>query len=109
MRVCRPDPGFHRDRRADGVPIALAAAQAESDRRSKILHHVLQKPQLRTVAIFQEHFQPAVMIEVGEGERPAILDKIQAHGARDVRECSIPIVRIEDIPLVSAPGAIGRG
>ena len=27
--------GFHRDRRADGVPITLAAAQTESDRRSQ--------------------------------------------------------------------------
>ena len=45
--------GLHRDRRADGVAIALVPAQTESDGRSQVLHHVLQKPQLRAVAILQ--------------------------------------------------------
>ena len=73
----------------------------------KVLHHVLQNPQLRTVAIFQKHFQAAVMIEIGECECPAIFDKIETDRARHVGESSVTIVRVENISFVAAPGAVG--
>ena len=46
------------------------------------------------------------MIEIGERERPAILDKVQAHCARDVGKGAIPVVRVKNVALVPAPCAI---
>ncbi len=98
--------GFHRNRGADGVAIAVSATETKSDRRRKVLHHILQEAQLRTIAIFQENFQPAIMIEIGEGEGPAILEEVQTHGARNVRKRAIAVVCVEDIALEPAPGAV---
>ena len=66
-----------------------------------------KQAQLRGVAIFQKHFLPAILIEIGEGKRSAILEEIQPYCAGNVGKCSIPIVRIENIPLEAAPGAVG--
>ena len=64
--------GLHGDSRTDGVTIALQAAQTEGDRRRRSLHHVLQQAQLRSIAVFQHHFLPSVMIEIGQGNaRPS--------------------------------------
>ena len=63
--------------------------------------------QLRGVAVFQKHFLPAVVIEIGEGKRPAVFDEIQPYRAGNVGECSVAIVRIENISLEAAPGAVG--
>src|SRR5258708_688886 len=98
--------GLHRDRGTDRISIAFAAAQTESDRWRKFLRHILQEPQLGTIAVLQKHFQPAIVVEVSERECPAILDKIHAYRARDVGKRSIPVVRIEDIAFVSAPRPI---
>ncbi len=98
---------FHGNRRTDGVTIALRAAQAERNRRRQILHHVLQKAQLWGVAVFQKHFLPAILIEVGESKRSAILEKVQPHRAGNVGKCSIPIIRVKNIALEAAPGAVG--
>ena len=80
--------------------------QTKRNRRRQILHHILQHPQLRSVAILQEHFEPAIVIEIGERERSAVFDEVHAHRGRDVGKCSIPIVGIENISLVTAPGAV---
>ncbi len=72
---------FDSNGRANGVPIAFDAAQAERDGRRQIWKNVLQEPQLRTVAILQEHFLAAIVIEVGQSERSSVLDKVQIHGA----------------------------
>ena len=68
---------------------------------------VLQQAQLRSIAVLQKHFLPAVMIEIGQGERPAIFQEIEIHGAGNIGKCSIPIVRVEDIALIPAPGVVG--
>ena len=80
---------FHRDRRPDGVTIAFRAAEAERNRRRQSLHHVLQNAQLRTVAVFQENFQTAIMIEIRQGKRSAVLEEIQSHHAGNIGERSI--------------------
>ena len=68
---------------------------------------VFQQAQLRSIAVFEKHFLPAVMIEVGQSERAAVLQEIETDGARDIGKCSIAIVRVEDISLVAAPGGVG--
>src|SRR5580693_10691633 len=97
---------FHRNRRPDRVRITFHATKTKSNRRRKSLHHVLQNSQLRTVAIFQENFQTAVVIEICQRERPSILEKVQTQDARYIRKCSISIVRVENVPLEPAPGTI---
>ena len=78
MRVCGRRPVST----VIAAPIAsrllLSAAQAESDGRRQVPHHILQKPQLRTIAILQKHFLPAVVIEVGEREGAAVFEKVEA-------------------------------
>ncbi len=96
--------GLYRDRSPERV-IVLYTAETGSDRRREILHHILQNTQLRTIAVLQEHFLPPVMIEIREGECPSILEKIQPWGAGNIGKRSIPVVRVEDIPLEPAPGA----
>ena len=75
---------FNGDGRADCVRIAFDAAQAEDDGGREIGNNVLQHSQLRAVAVFQEHFLAAIVIEVGQSEGSSILDKIQIHGAGNV-------------------------
>jgi hypothetical protein len=72
----------------------------------KLFHHVLQKPQLRPVAVLQKYFLTAIVIEIGEGKRAPVFQKIQPDDARNVGERSVAIVRVENISLVAAPGAI---
>ena len=107
MRVCRPD----------AVSIVMTAPMASrlllTPRRRKAIDggssriDVLQEPQLRAVAVFEKHFLAAVMIEVGQREGAAILQKIQLHCAGDIGKCSVAIVRVKDIAFVAAPGAVG--
>ena len=73
----------------------------------KILHHVLQNAQLRRIAILEEDFLASIVIEISQCKRPAIFDEIETHRAGDIGECSIAIVGVENIALVTAPGAIG--
>ena len=47
------------------------------------------------------------MIEIGQSERSAILEKIHADSAGNVGKRSVPIVRIEHIPLKTAPAYVG--
>ena len=68
---------------------------------------VLQHAQLRSVAVLEKHFLPAVVIEIGQGERAAVFQKIEIHGAGNIGKCSVAIVRVEDVALVAAPGVVG--
>ncbi len=97
---------FHPHRCADGVTIALRAAKAKGNRWRKILHYIFQQTQLRTIAVFQEHFLTAILIEIGQGKCSAVLKKVHSYCARNIRKCSIPVVGIENIPLEPAPGAV---
>src|SRR5580692_9599694 len=97
---------FHCNRRPDGVRITFNPTKTESNRRREVLHHVLQNSQLRPIAVFQENFQTAVVIEICQCERPSILEKVQAQNARYIRKRSVPIVCIEYVPLEPAPGAV---
>ena len=92
---------------SDGVAIALGAAQSKCNRRWQIARGVLQQPELRSIAILQDYFEAAIMIEIGEREGAAILDEIKPHHGGGVRKRSIAIVHIKDIALVTAPGAVG--
>src|SRR5579864_483184 len=47
------------------------------------------------------------MIEIGESKRPSVFDEVQASDRRNVRKCCVPIVRVKNIPFVTAPGAVG--
>ncbi len=68
MRVCRPASVSMVTDCADRVAIALRASQAERNRGRQILHYVLQEPQLGSIAVLKTHFEPAIVIEIGEGK-----------------------------------------
>ena len=98
---------FHGDGRADGVGIAFDAAQTKGDGRRQIFCNILQQAQLRSVAVLEKHLLAAVMIEVGQGERAAVLQEIEIHRAGNIGKCSIAIVGVKDVALVAAPGVVG--
>ena len=52
MAVC-----FHGDGRADRIAIALRAAQTKRDGVANVLHGIVQNPELRRGAVFENHFQ----------------------------------------------------
>src|ERR1700687_5610153 len=60
--------GFDRNDRADGVPITLHPAKSKCDRGREIGNHVFQNAQLGGVAILEEEFLAAVVIEIGESK-----------------------------------------
>jgi hypothetical protein len=101
------DGGLNRDYRADRVAVAFRALQAERNCGRQTLHHVLENAQLRSVAVFQKHFLAPVMIKIGDSKSATILDKIQTDCAGNIGKCSIAIVRVENIALIPAPGAVG--
>ena len=47
------------------------------------------------------------MIEVGQRERPAVLQEIETNRAGNIGKRAIAIVRVEDVALVAAPGVVG--
>ena len=75
---------FQPNRCTDRIAIALIATKIKGDGWRQIFHHILQEPQLRSVAVFQEHFKASVVIEISQSERPSVLDKIQTHHAGNV-------------------------
>src|SRR5258705_1162183 len=44
--------GFQRHQSADRITITLSTAKSKGDGRVQLLHHVLQKSQLRGIAVF---------------------------------------------------------
>ncbi len=67
--------GFDGHRGADRVAIAFLAAQAEYDAVAKVFHRVAQHAQLRRVPVFQDDFEPPVVVEVGQHEGAAVVGK----------------------------------
>jgi len=57
---------FQRNSRADSIAIALFSLQAESNGGTNVLHRVVQDAELRRGAIFQNDFQPPIVIKVGQ-------------------------------------------
>ena len=91
----------------DRVTITLCAAQAEGDRVSNFVHDVVKDAELRSIAIFEDHFKPAILVQVGECERAAVVRKVEAGNAGDVGEGPIIIIAIENVPFVSVPRTVG--
>ena len=75
--------GLNGDGRADSIAIALCAAEPEGNGGADFGHDVVENAELRGVPIFQDEFEPAVVIEVGERKRAAVVEKIQAGDAGD--------------------------
>src|SRR5271157_3351603 len=50
--------------------------------------------------------RPPVVINVGQHEAAAVIDKIQTDYAGNFGERAIPVVQKEDIPLEAIPGGI---
>src|SRR5215469_610490 len=91
---------------ADRVTIALLSAQAERNRVADVLHRIVQNPKLRSVAVFEHHFQPSVLVQVGERKGAAVFQKVQTDGPRNFRKCPVAIVSIENVALVAVPGTV---
>src|ERR1700674_3930987 len=84
---------------ANGVTVAFVSAQTEDDRIADAIHCETQDSDLRRISIFEYDFQPAVAIEIGEREGPAIVAKIQSHHAGDIGKSAVAIVGKENVPL----------
>src|ERR1700677_443555 len=78
--------GFHADGRANGVGIALYAAQTEGDGRRQIFDHILQQSKLRSIAILEKYLLPAILIEIGQCKGAAILQEVEIYDARNIRK-----------------------
>src|SRR5271165_6075677 len=57
-------------------------------------------------AIFQQHLNSAVVIEIGQSKSSAVLDEIKADNSGNVRKRSVVVIQIENIPLEPAPGPV---
>jgi len=62
--------------------------------------------ELRSIAIFENHFKPAILVQVGECERAAVVKKVKAGNAGDVGEGPIVIIAIENVSFVSVPRTV---
>src|SRR5579863_9972820 len=82
---------LHRDLSADGVAVALGAAQPEGHGRAKLRQFIVENAQLRTAAVLEHNFQPPVVIEVGERKGAAVLDEVESHAAADFRKRPVTI------------------
>ena len=63
--------------RANGVAITFAAAQTKCDRVADGVEIVPEDTELRTSAVFQNEFQTAVAIEIGESKGATIVNEIE--------------------------------
>ncbi len=88
---------------ADRVAITLLSAQAECDGVANLFHGIAQHPQLRRVPVLENDFESPVVVDVGQGERAAVIRKIQGRSARDVRKSAVAVVGVEDISLRTSP------
>src|SRR5215469_1703157 len=77
---------------ADGVMIALLAAQSKGNRVADAIHYVAKNAELRRVAILENHFEVAIAVEVGKRKGASILEEIQSHHTGNVRERTVAIV-----------------
>ena len=58
------------------------------------------------VSVLQEHFLPAIAIEITQRERTTILNEIEANSPGDIAESAIAVVRKEDVSFIPAPSSI---
>src|ERR1700733_393812 len=98
---------LNRNGGADRIAVALHSLKMKRNRWRQFLYYVFQQPQLRSIAILQEHFKPAIVIEVGEGKRSSILHEVHADRGGDIGERSISIIGVKNIPFVAAPCSVG--
>ncbi len=96
-------PDFNGNSGADRIAITFLPAQAECDGVADLFHRIAQDPQLRRVPVLQNDFESPVVVDVGQGERPAVIRKVQAHSARDVRKSAVAVVGVENISLRTSP------
>ena len=97
---------FDGDASSNRVAVTFCASQTKDNRGSEFGLNIFQQANLRAAAIFQQHFDSAVVIEIGEGESSAVFDKIQSENPRDVRKRSVAVVHIKNIPFKTAPSSI---
>ena len=86
--------------------LLFVSLQAEGDGMAELRYRVMQNAQLRRIAIFQNDFEPAVMVDVGEGEGAAVFREVEVDRAGDFGECAVAIVGEHHIPFVAVPGVI---
>jgi len=79
----------------------------KNDARRKVLRNIPQNTHLWSASVLQNQFQPAVVIKIGERERTAVFNEVEPYRGRYIREGAIPIVGIENVPFIAAPGAVG--
>src|SRR5438034_1325222 len=93
--------GVYGDACADGVAIAFDATQTEADGIAEIGHRVLQDSKLRTGAIFEDNFKAAIVVQIGQSEGAAVVEKIEAGNSGEVGEGAVPIVGEADVAFVT--------
>ena len=119
LAVLRKEAGAHADslglssraafdghRRTYGVGITFRALQTKDNGWRNSLGDILQDPQLRAVPVLENEFQPAVVVNICERKRTAVFDEVQPCSGRHIRECSVAVVGIQNVPLVAAPGRV---
>jgi len=99
--------GVYGDACADCVAIAFGTAQTEADGIAEVRHCVLQYPELRTGTIFQNDFKAAVVVQIGQSEGAAVVEKIEAGNPGEIGERSIGVVCVENVSFEAVPGVVG--
>ena len=62
---------------------------------------------MRCIAILEDDFETAVVIDIGEREGAAVLEKVHRQRARGFGESAIVIVHEHDIARIAVPGVVG--
>src|SRR6266566_7018115 len=91
---------------SDPIAVACFSAQAECDRGIKVLHRVAQDPELWRVSVFEDDFQPPVVVQVGEYKRATVVRKVQSDRAGDFRKRPVVVIHVENISVATAPGRV---
>src|SRR4051794_38830701 len=66
----------------------------------------MKNPNLWRVAVFQNQFQAAVVIKIGESERAAVIREVQSKRTRHFGERAVPIIRKGYISFIPTPRLI---
>src|ERR1035437_7063442 len=88
---------------ANGVSIALCSLQGESNNRSQWAKLILKYFDLWGCPVLQDHFQPAVAIDIAQSERPSILQAVQAQDACGLGKAPILVIDVEVVSLIATP------
>ena len=95
--------GLDCHRGADRIAIAFLSAQTDSDGVANIFHRIVQHAQLRRVPVFQDDFEPPVVVQVGENKRTAVVREVQTDCTGDFGKRAIPVIGIENVSLGTSP------